>query len=277
MAEKNELFIVRGLVLRTTDVGERNRMLTVLSGEEGKLSVYARGVKTLTSISLPSAQLFAYADFTLVHGRDRWMLREGFVQETFMDLTASVEDTALAAYLCEVAEELSFPGGEAHDLLQLTLNALWTLSARKKPRAIVKAAYEFRAAAIGGYCPDVGMCCACGKETFDEDVMLDVMNGRIFCRDCHKTYFGDLPDQTPDGRPLTDDTGTAILFRRLTPAALEALRYVIYTPAKRQFSFSVEGEDLRLLCEAAETYLTSHVGHGYRTLSYYHSLADFRV
>ena len=89
MSEKEAVFTVKGLVLRVTDVGESDRMLTVLTAEEGKLSVWARGVRKLTSSGLSSAQLFSYANFTLRRGRDRCFFREANALEMFHGITAA--------------------------------------------------------------------------------------------------------------------------------------------------------------------------------------------
>ena len=40
---------VKGLVLRTTDISESDRMLTVYTEEEGIVSVYSRGSRSLKS------------------------------------------------------------------------------------------------------------------------------------------------------------------------------------------------------------------------------------
>ena len=146
MPDKELCFSVRGVVLRCTDVGETDRMLTVL-----------------TAGSLSACQPFAYADFTLRRGRDYCYLRESTTIEIFHGICDSLSGQALAVYLCEIAEEMSYPGGAAGALLQLTLNTLWSISDGKKPEYLIKGAFELRAAAIDGYMPDLRTCCVCGK------------------------------------------------------------------------------------------------------------------
>ena len=62
------------------------------------------------------------------------------------------------------------------------------------------------------------------------------------------------------------------MFREGRNPLLRALRYVLYTHPKRQFSFAVEGEGMILFRDACETYLLHHIGHGYKTLSFYKSV-----
>jgi len=277
MAEKEPLFQTEGVVLRTTDVGDRDRMLTLLTPQYGKLSVFARSVRKITSSGLSASQLFAYGKYTLRRGSSHFYLRESSVLETFLGISTTIEGASLAAYLCEVADELTLPDVECRDMMQLVLNTLWTISENKKPLYLIKGAFEFRAAAIAGYTPDLRGCAVCDKQSLGDNGMIDVMNGRLLCSECYQSLYQKQLQSAyhPDlNTPITDEFSQPILLRRLTPAALAAIRYVLYTPAKRQFAFSVEDEGILLFRDACESYLLHHVGHGYKTLSFYKSVIN---
>jgi DNA repair protein RecO (recombination protein O) len=276
MSKQTPVFNARGVVLRATDVGERDRMLTVLTAEYGKLSVFARGVRKITSGSLPASQLFAYADFTLRRGSRYCFLNESSVVETFHMISATIEGAALASYLCEVADELSIEDEPSPEMMQLVLNTLWVIAAGERPLHIVKGAFEMRAAAIAGFQPEVLSCAGCDCTEPREINMLDVMNGRLICGNCYDAMYRERMEWAsaylPKDAALTDEYGQAILFRRLNASALQALRYILLTHPKRQFSFTVDAEGIPLFAEACETYLLHHIGHGYKTLSFYKSL-----
>ncbi|MBO4798939.1 MAG: DNA repair protein RecO [Candidatus Methanomethylophilaceae archaeon] len=268
-----QVFQVAGLVLRVAEVGDSDRMLTVLTAEEGKLSVFARGAKKLNGSSLSACQPLAYALFTLRRGREYSYLRESTTKETFHALCGSLSAQALAAYFCEIAETVSYPGGEARDLLQLTLNALWVLAEGKKPEALVKASFELRAAALDGYLPDLRFCCSCGRESLPEGAVLDIMNGRLFCGDCFRKLYP-VAGERGDG-PETDGEGTALRPLRVSGETLQAMRYILSAPARRQFAFAVSDRAGRNLSQACEQYLFHHVGHGFPALSYYRQTGEF--
>ncbi|MBR5870911.1 MAG: DNA repair protein RecO [Clostridia bacterium] len=276
MNKTSPVFNVRGVVLRATDVGERDRMLTILTAEYGKISVFARGVRKITSRSLSASQLFAYADYTLRRGSQYCFLNESTVVEMFHTISATIEGAALASYLCEVADELTVEDEPSAEMMQLVLNTLWMIAAGDRSLYIIKGAFEMRAAAIAGFQPDVIFCAGCESDAPEEISFLDVMNGRLICRECYDQLYRDRLEWAaaylPKDAPLTDEYGQTILFRRLNPSALKAIRYVLYTHPKRQFSFSVDAEGIPLFADACETYLLHHVGHGYRTLSFYKSL-----
>lgn len=58
----------------------------------------------------------------------------------------------------------------------------------------------------------------------------------------------------------------------LPPPALDALEHIVHGDPKRLFSFRLEGEDLKQLAGAAESYLCAQLERGFSTLDYYKSL-----
>ena len=58
----------------------------------------------------------------------------------------------------------------------------------------------------------------------------------------------------------------------LTPAALDAMRYSIFSPGKKLFSFSIPEKDLNLFAAAAEGYLMCQLSQGFSSLDFYKSL-----
>ena len=124
-----------------------------------------------------------------------------------------------------------------------------------------------RAATLSGYAPDLGGCCHCGIDSA-ETMYLDVMNGALLCADCLRKQ---APKKvTPDSY---DEIREAELLCRLSPAALAALRYAAYAPLERLFSFELKDDgDLRSFSKTAESYLLSHLGRGFDSLNFYHTM-----
>ncbi|MDR1217816.1 MAG: DNA repair protein RecO, partial [Oscillospiraceae bacterium] len=66
----------KGLVLREAEYRDSGKILTVLTSDEGKLTVSARGAKRKNSKLAPYAQPLVFSDMTLLKNRDRWTLTE---------------------------------------------------------------------------------------------------------------------------------------------------------------------------------------------------------
>ena len=245
--------VVRGLVIRSVDYKEADKILTVLTGEYGKLTVAARGARRKGSRISAASQIFAYSEMTLFVYNGRFQLNEATILEQFTGLDKEIETLALASYLAEVLGCEEEQGQGNPPVLRLALNSLYALAKGLYPRSKIKAAFELRYCAMAGYAPNLsGSCAICGSVTAEP--MLAPQAGLIHCRGC-TAQAGER------GLPL--DGG-----------ALEAARYILDCDLKRLFSFSLEGRSQVLLEQACEAYLLARLERGFRTLDFYRTLVN---
>ena len=61
--------LTKGIVLSRTDFGEADRIITVLTPEQGKLRFMARGVRKVKSKLAGGIELFSVSDFTYIPGK----------------------------------------------------------------------------------------------------------------------------------------------------------------------------------------------------------------
>ena len=153
----------RGLVLRTTEYKETDRILTVLSADHGLLTMKARGVRSNRSKLKGACQLLTYAEFTVGEAHGFSSITEATAIEMFPELRTDIVLLSLASYFAQLAEVLSQEDAASPALLPLILNALYALAKLKKPPRLVKAATELRLAALAGYLPELSGCCVCGN------------------------------------------------------------------------------------------------------------------
>ena len=242
-----ERFVTCGLVLRETDTRDADKILTVLTPDRGRLSVIARGARRKGSRVAAACQLLAYSEMTL-YEKGRWtMLDAADTIELFDGLRQDLTALSLAAYFAELTEAVSDGSG---DVLPLLLNALYALSALKKPPQLVKPAFQFRLMALAGYEPMADGCALCGAPE-PENPMLDVVHGVVHCGKCREKGGLSLP---------------------LTASGLAALRYVLYGDPRRLYSFSLPPEGLRALNHAADAYVSAQLERSFRTLDYYKTI-----
>lgn len=243
-----ERFVTCGLVLRETVTRDADKILTVLTPDRGRLSVIARGARRKGSRVAAACQLLAYSEMTL-YEKGRWtMLDAADTIELFDGLRQDLTALSLAAYFAELTEAVS--DGSGGDVLPLLLNALYALSALKKPPQLVKPAFQFRLMALAGYEPMADGCALCGAPQ-PENPMLDVVNGVVHCGKCREKGGLSLP---------------------LTASGLAALRYVLYGDPRRLYSFSLPPEGLRALNHAADAYVSAQLERSFRTLDYYKTI-----
>ncbi len=239
----------RGLVLREVNYKEADKILTVLTDTEGKLTVSARRARRKSCQYAAASQFLAYSEMTLFGNRGRWSLNEAETVEQFLGLREDISKLALAAYFAELLEAVSDEDEPNPQLLQLGLNSLYALSRDLCPEKQLKAAFELRLMCLSGYAPDVSACAACGREQPEKPV-LDLQGGCLCCGGCM-------------------GAGRAAL---LCPDSLAAVRHVVSSPARRIFSFTLGGDALDRLSRAAEEYLLYHMDRGFSSLDYFTSL-----
>lgn len=201
----------RGLVLRTTEYKETDRILTVLSADHGLLTMKARGVRSNRSKLKGACQLLTYAEFTVGEAHGFSSITEATAIEMFPELRTDIVLLSLASYFAQLAEVLSQEDAASPALLPLILNALYALAKLKKPPQLVKAATELRLAALAGYLPELSGCCVCGDPEPDR---FSIADGTLECASCRASDGVRMP---------------------LSAASLAAMRYIVSCPDKSCF------------------------------------------
>ena len=204
----------RGLVLREVRYKESDKILTVLTQHEGKVTVRARGALRKGSRITAATQLLTYSDMTIFENRGRRTLNEASTVEEFLGLRADLGAFALGSYFAELLETVSAEEYPDPPVLQLGLNSLYALSRALCPPEQIKAVFELRAACLSGYTPDLTGCHVCGSQTPER---FDLSAGMLECRNCRSPESNGIRMPVP-------------------PSVLEAMRYICYCDSKKLLS-----------------------------------------
>ncbi len=249
---------VKGLVIRTTDIKESDRMITIFTEEYGIVSALARGARSFKSRQMATTMQFCYSSFVLYKRGELYTVKESELIESFYGIRATIEGLALAAYIAEVLGDVTVAEAE-RDLLRLSLNSLYAISERRAPLELIKAAFEIRTAAIIGFMPSVVECSVCGART--GNFYFDIMGGSITCYECNEKNI-------KERRELGDPHESHIITL-LSDGAKTALVYCIYSPLEKIFSFRISDEDMQLFSRASEEYLVNQLERSFKTLDFY--------
>lgn len=263
-------FTTDGLIVREVAVGDCDKMLTILTPEYGQLGVMAKGSRSVKNKSLAATELYTYGNYEIYEKNDRSWLRGGSVVEGFFGLRSDIEKIALAAYLADLACEMTGEGLPSAEMLKMTLNSFFAISSDRRPRNLIKAVYELRAAGISGYMPDLSGCRFCQKEGGDS-LYLDVMNGCITCSECM------MKQASRVRHPSDEDGEERSVLLPINGSVLAAMRYAVYSPCEKMLSFKLNGEsENSMLSRAAEEYLLHHLERGFSSLEFYKSLLSMK-
>ncbi len=241
----------QGLIIREQTVGESDRLVTVLTRDEGMVRAFARRAKNLKDSKNSATGLLCYSRLNLYKGRDKYIINDAFPIEVFFGLREDILRLALAQYFCGLAYEVVPEAVEAGEYLRLILNALHFLSEGTRPPVLLKPIVELRMLSLSGYMPDLVCCKNCGAYEADQ-MYFKVGRGEIYCNDCFIN----------NGDPCV----------ALSRGALTAMRHIIYSDFEKIFSFSVSGAAQRELTAAAEAYTVQVLQKRPKTLDFYNSL-----
>ena len=136
--------VTRGIVLRDTDTREADKILTLLTAEQGKIAVIARGARRKGCKFAACAQPLAYSEWTLYKKGQWYYANEGATLELFNGLRSELDAMALGFYLSELTEGVITEESPQQELLSHLLNGLYAISTLHKPLPLVKAAFELR-------------------------------------------------------------------------------------------------------------------------------------
>lgn len=262
------LFATDGVVTRVSDATGSDKFLNIITPKRGRIGVLVKGSRSPDSKTASLSQLFTYGNFEIYEKNGMYWLRGGMVTDPFYSLSEDIERIACATYICELANELTDESDECEELLRLLLNSLYLLGKGSKRIALVKSVFELRAMALSGYTPDVSGCRYC-KAPISENMYLDVMGGRIICDDCFKAR-GEKSRGLPHDY---DDVREASIICPMTASVAMALRFILYSPPEKIFSFEIKNNDeLQMLAKLSEAYVTSHLGRGFESLDFYNSV-----
>ena len=238
---------VNALVLREVRYKEADRILTLLTDTDGKITVKARGALRKSSKTAAATQQLTYSEMTLFGNLGRWTVNEAAVKEGFDGLRTDIGSFALGCYFAECVDALSVEDQPDAPLMQLALNCLYALSRGMYTPEHIKAAFELRLMCLAGYTTELSHCAVCGEEE-PGDPMLMLERGCVCCRRC----------AAGAGQTVKLDT-----------ASLNAMRHICSVSPKQILSFSLEGECAKRLSAAAEEYLLLHTERRFPTLDYW--------
>lgn len=247
-------FKTEGIVLREVVIDEADKLLDVLTRDQGLITAKAKGVRRGRSTLKSACQLLTYSEFTFFEYRGKLSVQEGEPIEQFRQLRDQLELFGLGSYFAQASSLVAQEDAPNPELLSLLLNSLYALCKLEKPQLLVKGVFELRLACLAGFAPELSGCCVCGKPDPDR---FDLSHGVVHCAHC---------------RP---DHGESIRMP-ITTAVLCAMQYICWCDPKKLFSFTLDDASQEQLSSITEAYLMTQLEHSFSTLDFYKSLLPYR-
>ena len=210
----SDLITVQGVVLSAMPVGDYDKRIVLLTRERGKISAFAKGARRQNSPFMAAANPFVFGSFTLYEGRTSYNLNQVSVQHHFVELATRQPGVYYGYYFLELADYFGKEGTDEKEMMNLLYVTI---------KAILNPHIEDRLV------PQLFQCAGCGRELTEEET------GELFF------------SQDEHGILCADCSRMAMDRKRISAAALYAMRYIAVSPLAKLYTFTVRDDVLREL------------------------------
>jgi DNA repair protein RecO (recombination protein O) len=175
-----ETKIVNAIVLRAVNYRDFDRMLTLFTREEGKLSACARGAHRIKSPLAAASTPFCTGEYALEEKNGKYLVKSCLLDAAFYPLREDARRLSYAVAFCQICEEIVQVGESNAPLYDTLLRALTYLSFDTDHDPTQTALpFLLRAMALSGHAAMLTRCAACGGRI--EDARFDPLAGGVVC------------------------------------------------------------------------------------------------
>lgn len=245
----NLTYTARGIILRETNIGESNKILTLLIKDIGKLSCTARGCRNHKSKLFSCSGIFCYGDFVINTTGKYPLLEQAVPIESFYNIRTDLDTLAYATYFMEIMDRTTPDGIESNESMLLLLKALQKLNNHKNPLHIC-CIFKIKLLQIYGYIPELESCGICRVPT-------DIFTAEgLVCQGC-------LPPNTQ--------------YIKISAAAIEAIKYIICNDIKNIFSIIIEDDLLKELSLVSDFLFNHHIDLQFKSYKFIKKLNEYTI
>ena len=145
-----EEVVVHGVVLSEHSQREFDKRLSILTMEEGKMTVWASGAKRPSSPLMAGSRSFVFGTFSLKKGKSGYNLQSVKVDAYFEEIALDLEKACYEAYFRELADFVSQENLPAEEMVNLIYLSLKALLHKDLKNELVRAIYELRLLELEG-------------------------------------------------------------------------------------------------------------------------------
>lgn len=241
-----------GIVIRTTDYGETNKVVTLYTREWGKFAMMARGAKKTNSRLSAVIQLFTHGYFLVQKGTGMGSLQQGEMISSMRSIREDIFLTAYASYIVELTDKSTEdrkPDPYLFELLFQTLNYMnegYDLD-------VMMNIYEIKMLNVLGLHPTLNQCSVCGST--DGHFSFSIREGGLLCHRCL--------DKDP-------------YHFKISSSTVKLLRLFYYFDLSRLGNISVKEETKAELKKVISAYYEEYSGLHLKSKKFLNSMGNFK-
>ncbi len=247
---RERTFRSEAIILRRTDFGEADRLLTLFARDFGKIKGIAKGARKPQSRKTGHVELFMRSKCFFARGRDLNILTQAEMVNGYAALRADLVKATYASYVVELLDRFTVEEDKNIQLYDLLSNTLDRLTSDVDVLLVARF-YELRLLSITGFQPRLFHCVSCGEPIEDQDQFFSAELGGLLCPDCQ----------------LTDRQA-----RPVTAVAVKVLRYLQMRPWDIVAHLQLKRPLLHELENILHFYLTYILERNLKSVDFLHRL-----
>lgn len=232
---------INGIILAENNLGDYDKMLTMLTPNCGKISCVAKGARRPKSSLLAGTQLFCFGEYLMYKGANTYHINSCETIELFYNLRTDLDKLKYAIHINKLIQEVTEENQNCFLLLQLFLNTLYIISETDKNLDLVLSIFRLRMLCILGYTPRIMECINCKQK--EGLHYFSIRDNGLKCAACGR--------QDRSCIQIQESTKTAI-------------QYTVTTPAKKLYSFDLKEEALEEFKLVTKLYLNEKLEKEYK-------------
>jgi DNA repair protein RecO (recombination protein O) len=184
---RDRLYRTEAIILKRTNLGEADRLVTLYTPYGGKHRVIAKGVRKPTSRKAGHLELFTHSQLLLAKGRTLDVITQAEMIGSFPELRENLSKTSYAYYVIELLDRFTGEGIENYPLFQLLRQTLSWLNNESQVGLITRF-YELHLLELVGYQPQLFYCVHCNETIKPVTNYFNVGDGGVICPSCAQNW-----------------------------------------------------------------------------------------
>ncbi len=170
-------------MLRAVDYNENDKILTLLTAENGKITAGIKGVKKAAAKLKFAAQPFCFAEYVLAKRGDKYTVINATECESFYDLRTDIDKFYAASAAAEAADALTYEGAESAEIFSELIKTFSLMCSGGERQPLIN--FLLFALKESGYGISADNCIYCGSALTGRDKLrFDMDAGAFTCYDC---------------------------------------------------------------------------------------------
>ena len=212
-------------------MGDFDKMVTILT-PSGKIGCAAKGARRPKSLLMAGTQYFCFGEYLIFKSASSYNINSCDTIEVFYNLRTDLDKLNYAVEICKIVDSVTYENQNTYKILQLVLNTLYMISETDKNLELIMSAFRIRLLCLLGFMPNVKKCTRC--EDSENIKYFSISDNGFKCANCGRV----------------DKSAISI-----SPSTVDAIRYIIATPAKKMFSFELPEDAIAEISLVSRVYL----------------------